>query len=196
MSKLHLPRRAKLWDGFVAGACGGLAGSVAMNQFQRGWSKAARALASRQGSEKQSSRESGESEDATMKVADRLAHAAGRQLSHEQKKRAGTAVHYAFGTLMGGLYGIAAEMRPRQVKRHAALSGMSFGASLFVGADELAVSKLGLSSGPAPLSSHLYALASHLVYGVTTGLVQAGLRNNLESSGRVPARRFLRALIQ
>jgi hypothetical protein len=149
-----------------------------MTQFQNGWSKAARALSSQDDS-KSKSEESGQSEDATMRVAGSLAHLAGRELSLEKKKKAALAVHYAFGTLMGGLYGIAAETQPRKVRRHNALSGMTLGTSLFVGADEIAVPKLGLSRGPAPLSSHLYGLASHLVYGLTTGLVYGQVRKRL-----------------
>ena len=108
-----------------------------------------------------------------MKVAGTLAHLAGRELSYPEKKKAGLLVHYAFGTAMGGLYGIALEMSPRPARRRAALSGLAFGSSLFLGADEVAVNRLGLSSGQAPLSSHIYALASHLVYGLTTGMVYA-----------------------
>jgi len=148
-----------------------------MTQFQNGWSKAARALASKNDSNNQASEQGGE--DATMKVAGALAHLAGRQLSFQEKKRAGLAVHYAFGTLMGGVYGVVGEMSPRQVRRHAALSGVGLGSTLFVGADEIAVSKLGLSGGSAPLSSHIYGLVSHLVYGLATGLVYAQIRGKL-----------------
>jgi len=61
------------------------------------------------------------------------------------------------------------------------VSGVSFGAALFVVADELAVPAAGLSGKPSefPLSSHLYGLASHLVYGVTTDIVRRGLRTAL-----------------
>ena len=40
--------------------------------------------------------------------------------------------------------------------------------------DEGAVPILGLSKGPTqyPLSTHVYALASHFVYGLTTELVR------------------------
>jgi len=146
--------------------------------FQNGWSKAARALSSQDDS-KSKSEESGQSEDATMRVAGSLAHLAGRKLSFEKKKKAGLAVHYAFGTVMGGLYGMAAETQPRKVRRHNALSGITLGTSLFVGADEVAVAKLGLAAGPGPVSSHLYGLASHLVYGLTTGLVYSEIRKRL-----------------
>jgi hypothetical protein len=175
---LHLLRRPKLWEGLLAGLCGGLAGTIAMTQFQEGWSKAAQALSN--GPKRRLSEQSGESsKDATVKVADKLAHLTGRQLSPPEKKKAGLAVHYAFGTTMGGLYGVTAEMGPRSVRRHAALSGLAFGSSLFIGGDEIAVPKLGLSAGEAPLSSHIYALASHLVYGLTAGFVYGQIRKRL-----------------
>jgi uncharacterized membrane protein YagU involved in acid resistance len=55
---------------------------------------------------------------------------------------------------------------------------MTFGAALFVAADEIVVPALGLSPQPteSSISSHLYGLAAHLVYGVTTEVVRRGLR--------------------
>jgi putative membrane protein len=177
--RLHIASPTKLNKAFLAGLCGGLAGTLVMTQFQNGWSKAAAALSSKDDSREQASKQPAESDNATMKVAGALAHLTGRQLSFEQRKKAGLAVHYAFGTLMGGVYGIVEEASPRQVRRHAALSGVGLGSTLFVGADEIAVSKLGLSGGSAPLSSHVYALASHLIYGITTALTYATLRHKL-----------------
>lgn len=109
-----------------------------------------------------------------MKAAGKLAEAAGYSLPHQTKKKAGPLVHYTFGTAMGLLYGIAAEMGPRAVKRHSLLSGLGFGGAVFVLGDEIAVPRLGLSAPAreAPLSSHLYGAASHLVYGATTGVVR------------------------
>lgn len=150
-----------------------------MTQFQNGWNKAAGALKSKHNPRKQDSEQSRESENATMKVAGVLAHLAGRQLSFKERKKAGLVVHYAFGTLMGGIYGLAAEKSPLQLRRHTALSGMGLGTTLFVTADEIAVTQLGLSRGPAPLSSHLYGLASHLIYGITTAVTHARVRQEL-----------------
>jgi hypothetical protein len=55
---------------------------------------------------------------------------------------------------------------------------MPFGAILFAGADELALPLLGLSDKPTkfPLSTHVYGLASHAVYGVTTEAVRLIVR--------------------
>lgn len=52
--------------------------------------------------------------------------------------------------------------------------GTLFGTALWLGADEIAVPAFGLSGPPAetPASSHLSALAAHLVYGLVADLVK------------------------
>ncbi len=111
----------------------------------------------------------------TMKAAGKLAEMIGRRLSHEQKKKLGAVVHYSFGTLQGGVYGAVAELS----EGHGFIAGLTFGAALFVAADEVVVPALGLSPKPmeSSISSHLYGLAAHLVYGVTTEVVRRGLRD-------------------
>lgn len=87
-------RREKFWKGILAGTAGGFAGTVAMSQFQQVWSKASEALQSNGNkSEQQSGSQSrDESEDATMKAAGKIASAAGRELSRDEKKNAGSAL--------------------------------------------------------------------------------------------------------
>jgi uncharacterized membrane protein YagU involved in acid resistance len=48
-------------------------------------------------------------------------------------------------------------------------------------ADEISVPLLGLSKGPTayPVSTHVYAFASHLVYGMTAELSRRTLRQVL-----------------
>jgi putative membrane protein len=67
---------------------------------------------------------------------------------------------------------------PRKLRRHDLLSGVGLGGVLFLGADEIAVPAMGLSkkATEAPLSSHVYALVSHIVYGLTTGAVRKAVR--------------------
>lgn len=154
--------------GLAAGVAGGLLSAWIMNQYQAVWNKAGEAMQDKQ--QKESERGE-ESEDATMKAADRVARATLRRgLSKDEKKKAGPVVHYAFGAAMGGLYGLAAEYLPA-----ARLGfGTLFGAALFLGADEIAIPAFGFS-GPAteaPLSSHLYGLSAHLVYGAGTEAVR------------------------
>jgi hypothetical protein len=171
-------RKQELWKGSVAGTAAGLAGTVAMTQFQNLWSKASEKLKKNGNSQSSGSGSGQESEDATMKVAGKLAEAGGRHLSHEEEKKAGMLVHYGFGTGMGTLYGTIVELGPRELRRHELLSGIGFGSMLFAGADEVAVPALGLAGKPSqtPPSSHLYALASHIVYGLTAGAVRKAVR--------------------
>lgn len=172
--------RRELWKGLVAGTAAGLVGTIAMTQFQNLWSKASEKIKQNGNARENSGNDSTkpESDNATMKAAGKVAEITGHKLSHEQKKKAGPIVHYAFGTGMGTLYGTMMEFAPREFRKHALLSGIGFGGALFTGADEIAVPALGLSGKPgeSPISSHLYALASHLVYGLTTGAVRKGIR--------------------
>jgi hypothetical protein len=130
--------------------------------------------------EKRESEKQGDG-NATAKVAEVVARAGGKDLSTDQKEKGGMVVHYAFGTLMGALYGVAAEMGSRRIGRNSVLSGLGFGAALFAGADEVAVPALRLSKSPAEAtwSEHLYGFASHLVYGTTAATVFRATRKAL-----------------
>lgn len=158
--------------GMVAGLVGGLVGTIVMNEFQKAWSKTAQAM--RNDGQAQAQGEQ-ESENATMKAAGKIAHIGGRELSHEQKKKAGPVVHYSFGTLQGAMYGAMTELTRTP---GGFLPGLLFGAALFGLADEVAVPALGLSGKPSesPLSTHLYAAAAHCVYGIATEIARRGLR--------------------
>jgi hypothetical protein len=58
------------------------------------------------------------------------------------------------------------------------LPALIFASALFTAADEIAVPALGLSGKPEeyPRASHLYGLASHLVYEVSTEMSRRGFR--------------------
>jgi len=62
-----------------------------------------------------------------------------------------------------------------------AAAGVPFGAVFWLTADEAAVPLLGLAKAPTeyPVSTHVYALASHLVYGLTAELVRRTVRDAL-----------------
>jgi putative membrane protein len=170
--------KGSVWKGALAGAAAGLAGTIAMTQFQNLWSKASEKISNNVSSSEQSEPEK---EDATMKAAGELAALAKHRLSRDEKKKAGPVIHYAFGTGMGAIYGALVEIGPRDLRRHDLLSGLGFGSVLFAGADEVVVPALGLSGKPSesPASSHLYALASHIVYGLTAGAVRKAVRTAL-----------------
>jgi putative membrane protein len=153
---------------------GVLVASWTMNQFQKVWSAAEKEITG--GKQGQGSENGSEdAEDATMKTADRISEALqGRHLTKDEKKKAGPVVHYAFGALMGAVYGASVEVNPAAN----ALARIPFGAILFAAADEVALPALDLSDKPAayPLSTHLYGLVSHAVYGVTTETVRRIVR--------------------
>jgi len=176
-AKKHEP-----WKGLVGGLLSGLAGTIVMTQFQNAWNKTSEMLSQEGNGAKAESKGSEEKEDATMKAAGKISSAAGYELSRDEKKKAGPFVHYGFGTAMGAAYGLAKETVPRSWQRmHPALSGSGFGTALFLGADEIALPALNLADKPskAPASSHLYGLASHLVYGLTVAAVYKGVRHLL-----------------
>lgn len=165
-------RPRALAKGMIAGLVGGLVGTIVMSEFQKAWSKTAQAM--QKGGQAQGQGQQ-ESENATMKAAGKIAHIGGRELSHEQKKKAGPVIHYSFGTLQGAMYGAMTELTRTP---GGFLPGVLFGAALFGLADEVAVPALGLSGKPSeyPVKSHLYAAAAHCVYGMATEIARRGLR--------------------
>jgi putative membrane protein len=169
-----------LWKGVAAGAAGGLVAAWVMSQFQTGWGKVAEKLQhSKTPQGEQERRAEADSEDATMKTAGKISESVfHRELSRDQKKKLGPVVHYAFGATTGALYGGIAEVTPKATFG----AGMPYGTAVFLGADELAVPALGLSKPPKeyPASTHLYGLASHLLYGASLELVRRGVRRLMD----------------
>lgn len=180
-------KNGNIWKGLVAGLAGGLVASWTMNQFQAAWTRiaegaekphGAQSMQPAEGSNGEQRQDVQEQDDATVKAAKAISEGIfGHELQKSEKKPAGAAVHYAFGTMSGGLYGALAEVSPQVTTA----AGLPFGAAFWLVADEISVPLLGLSKGPTayPLSTHAYALASHLVYGVTTEFSRRALRQVL-----------------
>lgn len=152
-------RKPSVLKGVIAGAMGGLAASWVMGQFE--------GLVAKVRSNGQLQTDEQDAEDATMKTAERIAQSVtGHGLSKEQKKKAGPIVHYAYGTVIGALYGGAAS----RLKPAAAGFGTAYGAAAWALGDEIAVPAFNLGSsngGKPPLGMHLQELGAHLVYGAT-----------------------------
>src|SRR6476469_3452273 len=166
LRRTELNTERHVLKGLVAGTVGGLVASWVMEEFQTAWTKAAEGQHSQR-----NGREDEQQEPATVKAAEMIsAKLLGRQLAKEKKDIAGAAVHYATGGASGAIYGAVAELAPHL----AAGAGIPFGTAVWLLVDETAVPLLGLSKGPTeyPLSTHVYALTSHFVYGVTTELVR------------------------
>jgi len=139
--------------GLAAGIAAGLVASLAMNLFQKAWAKALPPPGSGD-------------DPATVKAAQRASRAAtGEYFAKEDKEAAGNAVHYLFGAVLGGAYGLLAGYRPEVTKGYGTLFGL--GSAAF---DEAAVPAVGLSGPPTDFSAatHAYALASHVVFGGVT----------------------------
>jgi uncharacterized membrane protein YagU involved in acid resistance len=178
---------ANIWKGIVAGLAGGLVASWTMNQFQAAWTRlaensekphGAQSMKPAHGSSGDQGQDVQEQDDATVKAAKAISEGVfGHELQEREKKPAGAAVHYAFGTVSGGLYGALAELVPQVTTA----TGVPFGAAFWLLADEISVPLLGLAKGPAeyPVSTHAYALASHLVYGATAELSRRAVRQIL-----------------
>lgn len=163
-----------LLKGIIAGIAGGLLASLAMEQFQNGWTKVSEAL--RRDEEKKPAKS--RAKPATVKAADAIAQqVVGRKVRKAQQKFAGEAVHYAMGGVSGALYGGLTELAPTV----AAGQGLPFGAAVWLIADEISVPALGLSKPPTRISlaTHAYALASHFVYGAVTEAVRRAVRSVL-----------------
>jgi putative membrane protein len=171
---------ADLLKGLVAGIAGGVLASLVMEQFQALWNKTSEAI-QRSREEHASDRRSKKSRKrypATVKVAESISqNVFGQKLPRSKKKLAGEAVHYVMGTTSGAIYGALAETLPVTTVG----DGLAFGTAVWLLADEVSVPALGLSKPPTKiaLATHVYALASHLVYGWTTEMVRRAVRKAL-----------------
>ena len=153
--------RPNLWKGFLAGAFGGLIASFAMGKF----------YSLLPGSESYSQPDK---EDSTVRVASAISQTVFHyELTPYQKKIAGTAVHYTFGTTMAAAYGVLVEFR-----RSERLGwGLPFAFAIWLGAHVIIVPAFGLSEPITRVAPNAEAaeFASHLVYGA----VPEGLRRLL-----------------
>lgn len=158
-------KTADLGRGAAAGLVGGLLAAGAM-------SLAHRVLAER--SPEAQAGPSSRPEDPTVKVASEATRLAGYRLRKEHKASAGSIVHYAFGAVVGALYGATAEIAPRA---KTAL-GLPFGAAVWLGAHVVAVPALGLAGSPVhqPLGKEAEEFGLHLLYGSVTELGRRLLR--------------------
>ena len=182
----------ELWKGLVAGVAGGIVASWTMNQFQSAWGKITEGVERPHGAQslqqgtpnhgvarELQERGSDDSDDnAAVRAGTAVAELiTDKKLTKGEKEVAGAVAHYAMGVVSGGIYGMAAELAPGATVG----AGLPFGAAIWVVADEAIVPAAGLSKAPTeyPLSIHLYALASHLVFGVSTEAVRRTVRRAL-----------------
>jgi putative membrane protein len=172
--------------GIAIGAVAGIAATVIMDQFFKLASSSQKAVEKQQKlaegktpeqinrEQQKKEQQAAEQEDSTEIVARKIAGVAGKSLGRDEKKKAGQAVHYAFGTLMGIVYAVTAEVLPEAT----AGGGTGFGTLLFLGADEVAVPALRLAPRPTEAApfDHLQHWAAHVVYGGSLELVRSLIR--------------------
>ena len=149
--------------GAAAGVAGGLLAAMAMNQFQKLWVGFA-------------PKPESNGDPATVRAANKVSRkVTGDFLDKKDKPIAGEATHFAFGAALGGLYGLIAEYRPEVTKGF----GTSFGTTAALVFDEGAVPAVGLTQPPTEFgpATHLYSMASHLVFGAVTEATRRSLRS-------------------
>jgi hypothetical protein len=180
-------KKPSVLRGVITGVAAGITATLMMDQFQKlttaGQKATEKQIKLAQGEplsqiehhQKQKEKQAAEQEGSTEIVARKIAEATGSQLAQEDKKKAGQAVHYIFGTLMGVVYAVSAELLPGITG-----SGAAFGTLLFLAADEVAVPAL-LSPPPTdtPPTDHLQNWAAHIVYGGSLELVRTVVRRLL-----------------
>jgi putative membrane protein len=106
-------------------------------------------------------------------AAGKISKEIGRPLSREERKKNRAWVHYAFGTIVGAVFCVAAEMKPDTMHRlNPVLAGAGYGTAVFVAAHEIVVPALKLSSNPLkePVPDQIAEFVSHLIYGMGTAL--------------------------
>jgi hypothetical protein len=165
------------WQAVLAGAAGGLLGTLAMSYAQRAWTLAADGRAPRSAGGAHDAREWQERSEGTnanelvaQAVATRLL---GRRLNDRELQIGAPLAHYAFGSTVAAAYGMVAA----RAHRRALARGAAFGTAVWLAADEVAMPLLSLSrpTTERPLEKHLQAFAAHLVYGVVAEFTRQSL---------------------
>lgn len=182
--------------GAIAGAIGGLVGTLAMATFQQLWMRGTAVVDHARHREpsdedrnlmKNAGIGSGEfpqseprSHHQRISPSERLVATTYRTVGRRPAKRiemkiGGSAVHFAFGATMGAIYGAAAELEPAVTIGQ----GTAFGTAVFIAADEVALPLTGLAQSPlrTPVRRHLYSLMCHFAYGAATEATRRLLRD-------------------
>jgi hypothetical protein len=153
-----------LIDGAIAGAIGTwLMGKVTTLLYERE-DKGAR----------QREDDARHGETAYEVAATKAARLAGVDLSDDQRKRYGQAIHWGLGVSGGALYGA---LRPR-VDAASLAGGLLFGAAFWLLMDETLTPVLGLTPGPGafPWQTHARGAAGHLVFGSAANVVLTAIQ--------------------
>jgi uncharacterized membrane protein YagU involved in acid resistance len=149
----------------LIGAASGFLASLVMEMFQSRVSEMAQSSGvQKRDTPTKTAKSEDDIEPATMIAAEKVSETVlGHELRESEKGLAARAVHYSFGSGMGALYGGLSVAFPKMRTGF----GLPYGIGIFTFADEGLVPALGLSKKRSeyPLSTHVYAFFSHLVYG-------------------------------
>ena len=176
--------------GILAGAIGGLAGTWAMSEAQRGWTLLVDRQPPDSAAGKHDARdwqERSEGQNSNELAAQAMATTVmGRRLDRDELAVGAALTHYAFGTAMGALYGASMNDQMRVG------TGIAFGLTVWLFADEIAMPLLGLSDSTVrrPLEKHLQSAVAHIVFGVATELTRDAVDqlHQASAASTVPAR--------
>jgi len=172
-------KEPNLGKGLAAGLVAGFAATWVMTRFQEAWNEVKKAEA-KTGKKAGGTPESEQHEDetATVKTAsaisERVFH---HKLTKKEKGVAGQAAHLGFGAAVGTLYGALAEVYPAVTSG----GGVAYGTAVWGLGDNVAVPALGLARWATdyPLSTSIYGLSSHVVFGSALELVRRVVRGVL-----------------
>lgn len=112
-------------------------------------------------------------------AAEKAAHFAYSQLSEDERKKLGSAIHWSVGIGSGALYALLRRRLAGGGPGRELATGALFGAAVWLLLDEVGNVALGLTPGPRafPWQAHARGLAGHLVLGLATeGVLQAADR--------------------
>jgi putative membrane protein len=154
---------------FAGGAFAGLAGSIAMSALQ------AFAPTRHQRRSSMGGQSGDQPEPASAQLAAAVAaKILNRCLTRRERELADPLVHHAFGAAAGAAYAALAEVAPAVTRGR----GLGYALSIWLLGDEVTIPALRLSPPPwrQTISTHLFALASHAVYGLTLEAIRSALR--------------------
>ena len=97
-------------------------------------------------------------------AAERVGHLLGRQLTKDERRRLGLAIHWLLGIGAGAAYGALGRRIPG-VRRG---GGGAFGTAFWATVDEALVSLLGLTPPPKafPWETHARGFTGHVAFGI------------------------------
>ncbi len=160
MKKSRKAEEVSLLKGLLAGLAGGLVGSAAKVVAEK----------------LVPPRTEGQTPPPRLLV-ERVDAATATPIPEAAKKAAEQGIHWGFGTLAGGVYGVAAELSPRVTSWR----GSVFGLTLNRVAHEGLLPRMDLVEPvpQQPAQERVSEWVTHVVYGVTTDLVRRAVRKRL-----------------